>query len=39
MTIIPTERGYRLHEAPAEYGPDTETADLLTNIPLPLGAP
>ena len=37
LTIIPSERGYKLQEAPAGYEPEAESlpADLLTNIPMP----
>jgi four helix bundle protein len=37
LTIIPSERGYKLHEDPVDYKLDCETipADLLTNIPVP----
>jgi four helix bundle protein len=37
LTIIPSERGYKLHEEPVEYGADPEPtfADLLTNVPMP----
>ena len=37
LTIIPSERGYKLHEEPADYGTDQEVTlqDLLTNVPMP----
>ena len=37
LTIIPGERGYKLHEEPPGYGTETEPAlaDLLANIPMP----
>jgi four helix bundle protein len=38
LTIIPSERGYKLREEPVEYGTDhdTDLANLLTNVPTPL---
>ena len=38
LTIIPSERGYKLHEEPAGYESEAESppGDLLTNIPMPL---
>jgi four helix bundle protein len=38
LTIIPSERGYKLQDEPLEYKAEYETipADLLTNIPMPL---
>ena len=37
LTIIPSERGYKLHEEAADYKTEHETipADLLTNVPMP----
>ena len=37
LTIIPSERGYKLHEEAADYKMECETipADLLTNVPMP----
>jgi four helix bundle protein len=37
LTIIPSERGYKLHEEAADYKTEYETipADLLTNVPMP----
>lgn len=37
LTIIPSERGYKLQEEPAMYACDPEIplSDLLTNIPMP----
>ena len=37
LTIIPSERGYKLHEEPAGYEAEQETAleHLLTNVPMP----
>jgi four helix bundle protein len=37
LTIIPSERGYKLKEEAASYGADAEIppADMLTNVPLP----
>ena len=37
LTIIPSERGYKLREEPAKYGRDDAVlpADLLTNVPMP----
>ncbi len=38
LTIIPSERGYKLQEEPVKYGWDDEVlpADLLTNVPMSL---
>jgi len=38
LTIIPSERGYKLQEEPAEYKWDNEVlpVDLLTDVPIPL---
>jgi hypothetical protein len=37
LTIIPSERGYKLHEEPVAYetGGEALPADLLTSIPKP----
>jgi hypothetical protein len=37
LTIIPSERGYKLQDEPLDYKTDCETipADLLTNVPMP----
>ena len=37
LTIIPSERGYKLHEEAVGYEADGDVfpADLLTNIPMP----
>ena len=37
LTIIPSERGYKLQEEPVDYAADHETdlAGLLTNVPMP----
>jgi four helix bundle protein len=37
LTIIPSERGYKLHDEAVPYDLDHETipADLLTNVPMP----
>jgi four helix bundle protein len=37
LTIIPSERGYKLQEDPVKYEWDAEAlpADLLTNVPMP----
>jgi four helix bundle protein len=41
LTIIPSERGYKLQEEPMKYEWDSEAlpADLLTNVPIPAQHP
>ena len=35
LTMIPSERGYKLHEEPAPYYTSADADDLLTTIPMP----
>jgi four helix bundle protein len=35
LTIVPAERGYKMHEEPPEYSVDVPLDDLLSKVPLP----